>query len=779
MARSRSIDRAKAAYYNFQRLEPSLTGFAEALSGRTLQVKAGEITATSGDVILIQPPIALGDENVHARSMCDVRDDIGMMKCDACRVRESVMGYIFHELGHVVFDSFKKTALQGTQDFMLDYIEGDSRAQGRLISNWNKTEFKYINSIQHVSSSINKHLPGLVNALEDVRVDARMVDARPGVAAMHEANFNRVARLGYDSGRKVSDLDLNAQLSIAFLAKAKGFELEGVFDDYVLQTLEKEQIAKVVDVVASARTPQMIMNYAFKLLVEGQREGFFIYDEMHTYIPDEEEEDADPEEEPETSGEGDDSDSEPSEGDGDPQRSDGSGDSDSERDDSNTPDDDPSEGGGDSGSEGDVPPSDSESDSGSGDKEDSESEGDDSAHPESSKGDSDSPSGGDSSANSSSQSPMGADDSSENGDPASGADGPVGEPESRPSEHSENEREDSDSDADGGDEGAAEVPRPEPRDFGLDPDESVREVEVFTGHSDTEFSMTPQEATAIKQVVASLENFDDVSEAISGMEMRDPMNVNSDGFESVARRTPESVLGPATLHMRRVFTDNAKSNNERNMKSGRVNKRVLGRRAWGDDDRLFSKKTRPGKRDYAVLIGIDASGSTSSWSDGMTTIELELLAAKAQAELCHRMGIKFAVYAHTGSRSKLIVMPVKTFDQPWNDKAVKRMSRVDSMHANLDGHTLEFYRKEIEKVRATDKVIMYYSDGAMPAENYHEELRVLKREIKTCKSRGITLMAVGARTSDPRAHGLDTVRIDRLNQIDQVVKHLGKRLEES
>lgn len=241
---------------------------------------------------------------------------------------------------------------------------------------------------------------------------------------------------------------------------------------------------------------------------------------------------------------------------------------------------------------------------------------------------------------------------------------------------------------------------------------------------------------------------------------------------------PESVMGPALLVTRRIFTDNQTAKLQPNLRSGRVNKRVLGRRAWNDDDRLFAKKRVPGKKNYAVLIGIDISGSTIG-----NNIVLAKRAAFAQAELCHRMGIKFAVFAHCTGRFfaedgglSMEIYHVKDWNSPWDTEAKMKISELSGTGGNLDGHTMEFYRKQLDQVDATDKILLYYTDGKMPAANHDEELEVLQREIRTCRTKGYTLLGVGIRTDSPIRHGLDTVQVDDDDDLKRVVDHLGKRL---
>jgi cobalamin biosynthesis protein CobT len=245
--------------------------------------------------------------------------------------------------------------------------------------------------------------------------------------------------------------------------------------------------------------------------------------------------------------------------------------------------------------------------------------------------------------------------------------------------------------------------------------------------------------------------------------------------------TPESILGPALLRARVAFSENQRGKDLRHLKGGKVDPNVLGRRAFHGDDRLFKRRVTPGKRNYFVCIGVDVSGSTIG-----RNIVLEKMAVMAQARLLARMGIKFAIYAHTGNYTdpsegrraglSLDMYLVKEPDEPWTPKIEERLRELGPASVNLDGHTLEYYRKVLDKVQATDKIILYYTDGKMPAENHDEELEILQREIKTCKRKGYTLLGVGIRTDSPIKHGLDTVQVDDVGDIVKVVKHLEKRL---
>jgi hypothetical protein len=122
---------------------------------------------------------------------------------------------------------------------------------------------------------------------------------------------------------------------------------------------------------------------------------------------------------------------------------------------------------------------------------------------------------------------------------------------------------------------------------------------------------------------------------------------------------------------------------------------------------------------------------------------------------------------------------VKEWDEPWTTEVKNRVGDLVGVGGNLDGHAMEYGRKQLSKVDATDKILLYYTDGKMPAANKDEELVVLQDQIKRCKRDRVTLLGVGIRTDSPVRHGLDTVQVDGDDDLKTVVDHLGKRLLQS
>jgi Cobalamin biosynthesis protein CobT VWA domain len=242
---------------------------------------------------------------------------------------------------------------------------------------------------------------------------------------------------------------------------------------------------------------------------------------------------------------------------------------------------------------------------------------------------------------------------------------------------------------------------------------------------------------------------------------------------------PESVLGSSVTKARIAFGVNRRADVQKNQRSGRVDGRKLARRVPFSDDRMFGKKTEPTKRDYHVVIGLDSSGSTAG-----ETYENIKLAALGMAEVCHRVGVSFEIWGHTTydrDNNWFSYGPafyeIKAIDERWTPAVKDKLRTATAVSGNLDGHSMRFYRMQAERAKATEKIIMYYTDGAMPASNFEEELEILKAELMYCKKQHITVMGVGVETDSPTKHGLDTVRVDSTDDLRSVVDHLGKKLQ--
>jgi Mg-chelatase subunit ChlD len=279
----------------------------------------------------------------------------------------------------------------------------------------------------------------------------------------------------------------------------------------------------------------------------------------------------------------------------------------------------------------------------------------------------------------------------------------------------------------------------------------------------------------LDKVIEIAGHLDSVPYEMSGIAVHQPYQGPAYGYgrRRLLAKPPEAIMGKAVSKGRLALNKNARAQRHRNQKEGRVDSGSLGKRAWNPDDgRLFKTTTHPDKRDYEVLIGIDISGSTSSRGRAQLIRDSTI----AMAEFCRRLGIKFSIYAHTTQGARMDIYIIKDVKEVWDDKIKERLARLGSGASNMDGHTLQFYRKKLDQSKATDKILMYITDGVMPGTNWTEEVPVLKSEIRECAKRRYTLLGIGVFTDAPREHGLPNVRVDSEADYIRVVDYLAKHI---
>jgi len=872
-----AINQAKIALANFRAMQPTLTAYARLLTGNPRARVVADKTSngsTDGTIIFYRPPISLGKLIAHQSYLCDRRNELGLMTCEACAQREEVLVTIYHEIAHIWFKSFpditdadKATAIrEAINELGTKYAD---KIKARIAMHGSKVNFMVLAGV------VSSFLPILLNCLEDARVNRMLFKALPGVEMMFDADTACIFDLGVEGAQEDGtwgksqwrDAPLNHQATIGVFCMASGYNFESWLNPFVVKDLNDEQLKDLVDQVIAAGTAREIFQLSFPILARLRELGYCrsSADPDDDWTPPFKEPDED-EQPPALSapsaGTDSDDDASEDEDDGEPE----SGDPDTEEGDE--------AGSGESGGDSDDP-ADQTAGSSGGDSEGDAGEGE----PEPGDGDEvDEEPDGSSESGSSAAGPSEADDGSD-GEPAGGDDdsGDSGSDAGSPGKSedevpasddsgdatgdvSPGESSDSSGDLDGdgaGGGGLERLPgedRGEPGDDesgdsgddsgsgdsdGEDADLSDDDVEpIDTGDwhsagmddSDDDRPVRPNlpwgEAIEVIQVLADMgghevphthgdddsepghvhhepddedgdqvitavmvseEYFERPSKHVTGVEVHvegvsDIFDEGHAGSWGARRRIgaagsyepPESILGPALLRARMVFAENARGRNEIGLRQGRVHSPSIGRKAPVGESDFFRKRRLPGRTSYFVGIGVDVSGSTMG-----TKIDLIKQVAMAEAELLNRLGIPFFMYGHSGSgwgEMTLDMIEFKSPDEPWNDVTRKRLANIGPQACNLDGHTFSFYRKMLEKRREQTKILHYYTDGAMPLENFDEELEILKKELVLYKQQGITVRGVGVRTDSPREHGLHTVIVESQADVFKVVEDLEQAL---
>ena len=280
----------------------------------------------------------------------------------------------------------------------------------------------------------------------------------------------------------------------------------------------------------------------------------------------------------------------------------------------------------------------------------------------------------------------------------------------------------------------------------------------------------------------------------------------------------ESDAYTQLIRSKRLLADalgmNRRSANSPNLLRGRLHGSKLARVPTGNR-RAFRRIDKPRKKSYAVLIGVDLSGSTG----GSREVELRRM-AYAQASLLDSLGIRFAVAGHTGCKYRTdapagsrdadlataqAVREVrqvygdgnvglathklaKNFAEPWDESAKLAMAAFQAASANLDGITMQTYINMLCTQPTTDRILLYYTDGQMPAEDHSNQLTILKRQLRRARAMAklpnhrLHVVGIALDNDAPKKYGLDTILVDSDKpdeSVRLVVEGLAERIARS
>ena len=781
-------ERAFRAVTRMTKQIPMLTAVLRAMTGNPkaqIQLTAGR-PCTDGNIVWLRPPIELGDTIAHVRADCSKRDAKSHPICPACNQTEMIDNVLFHEMAHIVFNTFAEVTEYDKVNLLQRLLNEHPNAKGsRLTKLHNKVEeIKTLEpwklNYMGLASLISPFMPTIVNALEDARVNRAMYLVRAGTYHMFRSKLYYVFEEGMVQLNGVTfhwrNEDENAQIIIGCLCLASDVEpIEGYLSPAVLTALGDPALrAEIASLPIVATTASDIYGASFRVLEHLRRLGFCL-------APDDPEDDEQPQQgdpneqkDNEASASGESEETEV----GDGGRSDSESD---EKDSSDSQDDIP----GDDGTDSDAG-SDDVSETDSGDNDEQHDSNDDSADDDGESEDEDSSESGGKSQAGSDDKESDGEDSDDNSDEAESGNGSSDNLDDNADEDAESQ--DSGAGSDDADEAAKE------RMNATDPAAVARLVQMFGGHDpdqEPDSKTERQLGVAITQAGQfdepsatvthfNVHRFEQPNERAGKMAWRILAEKGDSEYgygcndEASEYEMPESLVGSTLLKMRTIFADNKKAKRAGELRSGRIISQRLPSVMAGNT-KVFTRNQKPGKKDYFICVAMDVSISTT----GPALLNIKLM-GMAIGNLLSRSGVKFAIYAHTGGRVAGIfegdVFVIKEEREPWDERSKNRLAKLNSSGNNLDGHAMEFFRKRLDESQATDKVMFYVTDGAMPEANGPDELEVLVRELKVCKDRGYTVVGVGIETNSPSRHGLDTIQVDEPRDIAKLINDLGKRL---
>ena len=135
--------------------------------------------------------------------------------------------------------------------------------------------------------------------------------------------------------------------------------------------------------------------------------------------------------------------------------------------------------------------------------------------------------------------------------------------------------------------------------------------------------------------------------------------------------------------------------------------------AWADtasglemSENIFTKMHKE-ERNIAVIFMVDMSGSTKGWINDAERESLVLL-----CEALETLGDRYAIYGFTGNtRKRCEVYPVKTFEDPYDDKTKGRISNIEPKDYTRLGVFIRHFNQMFETVEAKTKILITLSDG--------------------------------------------------------------------
>jgi len=756
---------------------------------KSLKVEpAGKISATDGKTVWLMVPWVLGETREHDRSYCGKRDAYSKeMLCPACAVRDEIDSTVFHESAHLTEASFEEVEPERIREFVkkhCPFVDADALD----LPSWYKGRRVFVQVLAHFIEPV--YLPTIQNVVEDIYVNRRLFKVRPGTEPSLQAHMVKVFEKGFHQadGTQVSwsDQPLDAQAvmgvyNLGMRLPHLNQNLDPIVDKMITSDEVLVDLMEAIPAKGDAYTRAEI---GLQVLARLRELGFCIPPSQQEQPPEPQGED-DGSEESEQDGEDESSEPSPSGGQG------GTG---STKGEEASDEDEDSETEGKDGEPSDDA-SDEESDEGEPSGPGTETSGDDgeSEDDDQSKDDAEGSGSGDESDEESDEKPEG----SGSGDDDDAEDDADEDGEDTGSGQGDDEAEGYESD----DGEAAEEPQPTPEELDKQAAEEIAKMaKQMFGHEDQEQEdgnytepedgLRPMGESQDDDVASELDQaikwqkFDAPPRGINDFKEIES-KVDPDLAYSGSSGFPPIVFDPGlvsgeTARLRGVFAANRKRRISGSLKSGPKLDVPNLHRIGQDDFRIFGRQDRPDRRDWFVLIGLDDSGSTLTNGAAKVIREMGL----GIGEMLNGVGVKFAMYAHSGRfvpKGTGICVTHKVLkgpDEPWTSETKERLQficREDT--GNLDGHTLEQYRKVIEARRETDKMILYVTDGAMPMANYNEELEVLQRELEILRRQRVNLFGVGYRTDSPKQHGMDTVVVEDGQDLPGLISGLRSRLE--
>src|SRR5262245_9785009 len=134
------------------------------------------------------------------------------------------------------------------------------------------------------------------------------------------------------------------------------------------------------------------------------------------------------------------------------------------------------------------------------------------------------------------------------------------------------------------------------------------------------------------------------------------------------------------------------------------------------------RRERPRRRDVAMVLLVDASGSTDAWiSRSERVIDVAKQAALCLGESLAALGDRHAVYAFSGrGPGDVRVQVAKRFTEPWSESVRGRIGAVQPDRSTRLGAPIRHATAELARQGARARLLLVLSDGKPDDEDVYE-----------------------------------------------------------
>ena len=271
-------ERARAALAEGKRLLPGWRAAARMLSrNNSLNVNlgAGQTSCTNGKDIFIRVPAELADLPEHDRGLCGERDEHNVLLCAACDVLEDVNITIIHEILHIIFDTFEDVSPYERTKLVEQAIrlnadgEANFLRAARIRQKIEKLSPEQSRDYLNLSNAVSPFLPLIINAGEDIRVNAMMQKERPGTRVMFDAQTRKIFRDGimdYDGcRRKWVEAPPNAQALIGVYCKVGNLNFRDAIREDIADALDDPELDALCEQMRQAKSVRIVYRLSIPL----------------------------------------------------------------------------------------------------------------------------------------------------------------------------------------------------------------------------------------------------------------------------------------------------------------------------------------------------------------------------------------------------------------------------------------------------------------------------------------------------------------------------------